>query len=121
MSRVLSITPWLLLPILATYPQETPKPAAPLNTVARFGIFEHTFTQQGIYQNPYREVTATARFTEPGGRERLIPLFWDGETQWKVRFSPDVVGEWRWSVSSSDRGLKDEKGSFNCVASTNRG
>src|SRR5262245_7907951 len=66
--------------------------------VPRFGIFEHTFTQQRNNANPYREVTATATFVPPEGRERSIPLFWDGGAQWKVRFSPDAVGEWRWSV-----------------------
>jgi hypothetical protein len=89
--------------------------------IPRFGVFEHTFTQQRSYANPYVEVTAHATFIPPGGRQRSIPLFWDGGTQWKVRFSPDVIGPWRWSVSSSDPGLNGAKGSFNCVPSTHRG
>src|SRR5262249_20882067 len=87
----------------------------------RFDLFERAFTQRGSYRNPYVEVTATATFVEPGGRERSIPLFWDGGTQWKVRFSPDAVGTWRWSVRSSDAGLDGAQGSFACVASANHG
>jgi hypothetical protein len=89
--------------------------------IPRFGIFEQTFTHQRRYANPYVEVTAHATFIQPGGRKRLIPLFWDGGRQWKVRFSPDVIGVWSWSISSSDPGLHGVKGSFNCVPSTNHG
>ncbi len=89
--------------------------------IPRFGMLEQTFTQQRSYANPYVEVTANATFIQPGGRQRSIPLFWDGGTQWKVRFSPDVIGAWSWSVRSSDPGLNGAKGSFNCVPSINRG
>jgi len=89
--------------------------------VGRFAVFEQSFTQQGQDANPYVEVSATATFIQPSGRERSIPLFWDGGRQWKVRFSPDVIGAWRWSVRSSDPGLNGAKGSFNCVPSTNHG
>jgi hypothetical protein len=99
----------------------SPAPKAGPGDVPRFEAFEKTFTQQGNYSNPYVEVTATARFVPPGGGERSIPLFWDGAGQWKVRFSPDAVGTWRWLVISSDPGLNGAKGSFQCVPSTSRG
>jgi hypothetical protein len=86
--------------------------------IPRFGMLEQTFTHQRSYANPYVEATAHATFMQPGGRKRSILLFWDGGTQWKVRFSPDVIGVWSWSVSSIDPGLNGAKGSFNCVPST---
>ena len=89
--------------------------------VKKFGIFEQAFTQTGTYQNPYVAVTATATFVEPGGHIRSIPLFWDGGTTWKVRFSPDVTGRWSWSVTSTDPGLAAARGSFECVSSSNHG
>jgi Protein of unknown function (DUF4038)/Domain of unknown function (DUF5060)/Putative collagen-binding domain of a collagenase len=92
-----------------------------VHDVPRYGIFEQSFTQSGSYGNPYTDVTATATFIQPDGARRSIPLFWDGGTKWKVRFSPDVVGGWSWSVSSSDLGLNGANGSFNCVPSSNRG
>jgi putative membrane-bound dehydrogenase-like protein len=92
-----------------------------IRDVPSFGIFEETFTQQRSYGNPYVEVSATATFVQPGGRQRSIPLFWDGGAKWKVRFSPDVIGAWSWSVTSSDAGLNGANGSFTCVSSTKRG
>ena len=80
--------------------EENPVQPAPVD-LPRFEVFERAFTQQGKYGNPYVEVTATATFVQPGGRERSLPLFWDGGTEWNVRFSPDVVGAWRWSVRST--------------------
>jgi len=38
-----------------------------------------------------------------------------------MRFSPDVIGTWNWSVKSSDPGLNRTNGSFNCISSTNHG
>src|SRR5439155_7525636 len=95
------------------------KPA--LMDVPKLGIFEQAFTQQRSYTNAYVQVTASGTFIQPDGRKRSIPLFWDGGAKWKVRFSPDVIGAWNWSVNSSDPGLNGANGSFNGVASTNGG
>src|SRR5262245_20481839 len=73
--------------------------------IAQFGILEEVFTQEGTYSNAYVQVSATATFVQPDGGTRPIPLFWDGKATWKVRFSPDRIGAWSWSVSSSDPGL----------------
>jgi len=95
--------------------------AAEALDVSRFGMFEESFTHTGSPANPYRDVTATATLTPPAGGARSIPLFWDGGTTWKLRFSPDATGSWSWSVASSDAGLDGQSGSFTCVASMNRG
>jgi len=92
-----------------------------MEAVTRYGIFDQSFTHSGSYSNPYTDVTATATFIQPDGSSRSIPLFWDGGNTWKVRFSPDALGEWSWSVSSSDSGLNRAAGSFNCVASSSHG
>jgi hypothetical protein len=97
-----------------------PKDRSP-EDIPRFGIFEQTFTQQQNCVNPYVKISANATFIEPDGRHRSIPLYWDGGTKWKVRFSPDVIGAWSWSVTSNDPALNGAKGSFNCVPSANRG
>src|SRR2546425_6496505 len=89
--------------------------------IPKFGILEQTFIQQRSYGNPYVEMTANATFVQPDGRQRSIPLFWDGGAKWKVRFAPDVVGAWNWSVNSNDPGLNGVNGTFNCISSTNRG
>ena len=86
------------------------------------GIYEATFTQTGRYDNPYVDLSATARLTEPGGRaERLLPLFWDGGDTWRLRFSPDREGVWEWTIDSPDPGLGDVTGRFEVSPSQNRG
>ena len=100
--------------------------AAPLRaqtaSVPRFAPHEISFTATGTYANPYVELTADAIFTEPDGRTtRTLPLFWDGAAMWKMRFAPDKIGPWKWTVKSADRGLDGRSGTFECVASDRRG
>ncbi len=89
--------------------------------VTTLGVFEQSFSQSGEYTNPYQQVTATAIFNQPGGDRLSIPLFWDGDKIWKVRFSPELEGTWNWSISSNDPGLDGQSGSFQAVASNNQG
>ena len=84
--------------------------------VPRFCVFEREFVQTAKGGNPYTDVEATATFTDPSGKSRSIPLFWDGGATWRVRFSPDVEGRWTWSTKSADVGLT-QGGEFVCVAS----
>lgn len=94
---------------------------ADITSVPRFAIFEQTFEHSGNYSNPYQQVNAIATFTNPQGNTASIPLFWDGDRQWKVRFSPDLEGNWSWTVRSNDAGLNGQTGSFTTIASTAKG
>jgi hypothetical protein len=38
-----------------------------------------------------------------------------------MRFAPDKVGTWKWTVKSADAGLNGKSGSFECVPSSRRG
>jgi hypothetical protein len=90
--------------------------------VPKFGIYERSLEHAGQYDNPYKDLTATARLTEPDGKTtRRIPLFWDGNRTWKLRFSPDKTGTWRWSVSSKDSALDGRAGSFRVIDSDRHG
>jgi Protein of unknown function (DUF4038)/Domain of unknown function (DUF5060) len=51
--------------------------------------------------NPFVDVTVTATFGAPDGRQFTIPAFFDGEQTWRARFSPDQPGEWSWSVEAT--------------------
>lgn len=95
--------------------------AAKALEIPAFSVFEQTLTHSGKYANPYTEVEATATFTDPNGKNKTIPLFWDGETTWKMRFSPDIKGTWKWSVSSDDSGLNGKLGSFKTVDAKAKG
>ncbi len=89
--------------------------------VPRFGVFQETFEHNGAYDNPYAEAQATATLEGPGGDNRTIPLFWDGNRTWRFRFSPDREGVWRWQTTSRDEGLDGKSGTFTVVASDRKG
>jgi|GEM_PF-718067 len=89
--------------------------------VGQYDVFEQSFSDTGNYSNPYTQVTATATFTGPENQTATIPLFWDGGDTWKFRFAPDGLGEWSWTIDSTDAGLDGESGSLNVVASDNPG
>ncbi len=95
--------------------------AAAAADVPRHGVFEQSFAHSGSYANPYSGTGATASFKGPDGATRTIPLFWDGGTTWRVRFSPHLTGTWTWSTSSADAGLNGKSGSFSCVTSSDKG
>ncbi len=82
-------------------------------------IFETKFTSSKTYDNPVQEVKVKVTFTSPSGNERAFLAFWNGEKEWMVRFSPDETGQWKYRTScsdSSDTGLHNQSGTFECVA-----
>lgn len=67
------------------------------------------------YNNPYTEVAVNAVFEGPEGQKRTVPAFWDGGDTWKIRFSPDMVGEWKFTTNCTDAtntGLNNRTGTF---------
>ena len=92
-------------------------PEAPL-----FSVHEVGLSATDSYANPYQELEAEVVLTPPEeSANRAAPLFWDGGATWKFRFSPDRIGEWRWTVRSRDPGLDGQTGRFRCVPSDRRG
>ncbi|WP_420238781.1 DUF5060 domain-containing protein [Telmatobacter bradus] len=72
--------------------------------------------------NPFVDVSFGARFTL-GHRNIEVNGFYDGNGQYKVRFSPDVPGPWSFETISSAKELSGRTGAFECVAAVkaNRG
>jgi hypothetical protein len=89
--------------------------------VGLYAIHEATFQHSGVIANPYTELSATATLTAPDGSNHIIPLFWNGSVEWKLRFSPDQLGTWTYSVQSINSGLNGGNGSFEVINSENRG
>ena len=98
-----------------------PNASAASRDVARFGLFETSVQATGRYANPYTELDAEAELKRPDGSTRSIPLFWNGGDTWKLRVSPDVTGEWSFTVRSTDKGLDGNAGLFTCSPSHFRG
>lgn len=90
--------------------------------VGRFELAEIELAAASQPANPYVALNALATLTPPeGGKARIIPLFWDGGQRWKLRFSPDVVGRWTWSVTSPDSGLDGRSGVIEASESSSAG
>ncbi len=68
--------------------------------------------------NPF-SVAVDVTFTAPGGKTYKVPGFYDGDgaggpdgSVWKVRFSADEVGAWRYASRSAEPLLDGRAGSF---------
>lgn len=87
-----------------------PPAVSEAEAVPLYGIVEAAYEQQGDPASPYVELSAVATVTRPDGATWQVPLFWDGGRTWRLRFSPDLAGEWRWQVESGDAGLNAKEG-----------
>ncbi len=81
--------------------------------------YQIDFTSAKSYDNPLYDLDSFfVVFNSPDGRQIKINGFWDGGSNFKVRFAPDHTGDWSYQSYSSDKenkGLHDKRGSFNCV------
>lgn len=87
--------------------------------VSVWGLFEDSAVASKDYDKPLHEVIVEATFTAPSGARTSVPAFWDGARDWRVRFSPNEPGRWRYAWRSSDAGsgLAGRSGSFVAVPS----
>jgi hypothetical protein len=95
--------------------------AAQPTSVELFGLHEVSLNASGSYANPYAQCSADAELLGPDGIARSLPLFWDGGSVWKLRFSPALLGQWNWRIHSADAGLDGKHGDFYCRPSARRG
>ena len=82
--------------------------------VERWGIFELSLDGPTA-GNPFVDVRFGAAFRH-GHRTITVDGFYDGEGVYRVRFMPDVEGEWRYLTHSSSPELDGKAGSFQAVA-----
>ncbi|MFW5870622.1 MAG: DUF4038 domain-containing protein [Candidatus Sumerlaeota bacterium] len=69
-----------------------------------YGIFEKELHCTAQHDNPFRECRPIVEFTAPSGHSYFIRPFWDGGHTWRMRFSPDEVGLWKWQFDHACRG-----------------
>lgn len=93
--------------------------------VGRYDLVELTVDLQASYDNPFdqREVSLDATFSHQGGTNLSIPGFWDGEEEWRVRFTPTESGLWTYRIAVTDAsGTSDPaEGSITVAPSDHRG
>ncbi|EJL58572.1 hypothetical protein PMI09_00283 [Rhizobium sp. CF122] len=79
-------------------------------TVEKWGVFEASF-QGPSNGNPYIDVAFDAIFTHKS-REVRVPGFYDGNGTYRVRFMPDVEGEWSFRTRSKTAALDGKTGAL---------
>lgn len=81
--------------------------------IRRWNIFELTLAgpRDG---NPFRDIRLKATFFN---RNRSVAVngFYDGDGQYKVRFMPDMTGEWSCTTESNSPELDKQKAQFTCL------
>ena len=76
-------------------------------------IFEHNFkaTTSG---NPFVDTTLEVVFEHKEKRVK-VNGFYDGDDSYKVRFMPDLEGQWQYTTTSNIEGLHGLIGTFECI------
>lgn len=115
--------------------------SAQSDVIPLYGKFEMAFQIQGNYQNPYNttEVSVTVTLTSPSEQSIVIPAFYiqpyhdtcsgtcpfeqlepDGEGEWRFRFTPTEVGNWRYRIGAQigNEALNVSSGRFEVTEST---
>ena len=89
--------------------------------IPRYSSLELMVALKAKFGNPYdlRQVSLDGIFTAPDGLTVKVPGFWDGETTWRIRFTPSQVGNWSYSLTVMDGRGKSLPygGQFNVTAS----
>ena len=87
-----------------------------IKQVEKWGIYELSLT--GPYTgNPYMDVSFSATFTN-GSQTVTVPGFYDGDSTYRIRFSPDRNGRWSYETKSNRAELQGRRGSVQCVQPT---
>jgi hypothetical protein len=73
-------------------------------TVTQFDVFEIELetSSEHTAAESYSEVSVTATFVGPGDVEYRVPGYWDGDRLFRVRFAPPLIGDWEFTLASSD-------------------
>ena len=96
-------------------------PVSAQEKVEQWGRFEVTLTGTPT-GNPFTDIDLRATFTN-GSESLTVTGFYDGKSQYKIRFMPQTTGKWEYTTHSNMRALNGRSGSFECVPATgnNRG
>src|SRR6478609_8277425 len=80
------------------------------DSVEQWGLYEVTL-KGPTNGNPFLDVRFAARFAQ-GYDSIEVPGFYDGEGNYRVRFSPEKQGAWKYETISSVPDLSGKTGEF---------
>jgi hypothetical protein len=87
------------------------------SAIQQWTVFEHTWETSKHYNNPFTDMEVQVVF-EKDDKKWVVPAYWDGNKQWKVRFAPPLTGKYTYYTECSDVDNPDfigDKRSFNVV------
>ena len=90
-------------------------------TVENWNVTEITLHSSQNYDNPFLDVEVIGTFVGPKGETVVRQGFWNGDSEWKIRFAPIGVGKWKYSITSnqpSDPALNNISGVIESVPYT---
>jgi len=98
-------------------------PALAAKVVPRWDMTDFTLRSDRPYANPFRDIEVFADFTGPDGARRTVRAFYDGGDVWRIRFMPDLEGEWTALTRSepTDPGLHGKRLELRCGPPKSKG
>lgn len=108
---LLLLLAWILLYVPAQFPTFA---ATADSVVERWGIFELEL-KGPTSGNPFVDVSLSASFLHENGKVEVFG-FYDGDGVFRIRFSPEHVGEWRYETASNRPELNGHRGSFTAAS-----
>lgn len=97
------------------------------DSIGLYEKFEVSLNLNCEFSNPFDpdEIDITATFTSPGGKDWKINGFYyyTSGMLWKIRFSPNETGQWKYTVSVRDKNgeTTSEPKSFKAFKSSKKG
>lgn len=65
-------------------------------------VIEFGFRSGKAYRDPFSEVELNVVFADSRGNELIVPAYWAGELNWKMRFAPPAPGLYRFRTICTD-------------------
>jgi hypothetical protein len=72
--------------------------------------YELAFASGKTYGDPFNQVELNVLFRNKEGQDWLVPAYWAGEQEWRVRFSPPDPGKYHFVTICSETGNLDLHG-----------
>jgi hypothetical protein len=88
--------------------------------IKKYDLHEFLVKFKADAGNPFKDTGLTGKFIAPSGKVVLINGFYDGDGQWKLRFSPDETGTWSYELSGIHFNYT-QSGKLSCIKSPSAG
>jgi hypothetical protein len=107
------------LDIIAAGPASAVREATPV-IVPRWEMHEFELHGPSHVENPFRDAALVGEFTSPSGKQIVTEGFYDGGDTWRLRFTPEQEGEWRYLLRGEGVELH-QSGRLRCIAPRGHG